>query len=177
MESWFHYFPIHYYALLHIFLLSSFNLIWSHVFIYVALVNMLWVIVLYFSILLHCIVQWVLQVMFPSACSFIVLVFTVFGLHGHIQVCRICLLIRILQAYENKISYTLEDGHVGRNMWKTVKTNTIKLHADGNITCKTHVVCCAVIEVSCYYETQRGRRLPPLSWIRKQIQFPKRCVF
>jgi hypothetical protein len=23
---------------------------------------------------------------------------------------------RILQAYENKISYTLEDGHVGRNM-------------------------------------------------------------
>jgi hypothetical protein len=34
--------------------------------------------VLYFSILLHCIVQWVLQVMFPSACSFNVLVFTVF---------------------------------------------------------------------------------------------------
>jgi hypothetical protein len=31
-------------------------------------------IVLYFSILLHCIVQWVLHVMFPSACSFIVLV-------------------------------------------------------------------------------------------------------
>jgi hypothetical protein len=30
-----------------------------------------------FSILLHCIVQWVLQVIFPSACSFIVLVFTV----------------------------------------------------------------------------------------------------
>jgi hypothetical protein len=22
--------------------------------------------------------------------------------------------------------------------WKTVKTNTIKLHTDGNITCKTH---------------------------------------
>jgi hypothetical protein len=45
-----------------------------------------------------------------------------------------------------KISYTLEDGHVGRNMYckrvttkcKTVTTNTIKLHADGNITCKTH---------------------------------------
>jgi hypothetical protein len=34
-------------------------------------------IILYFSILLHCIVQWVLQVMLPSACSFIVLVFTV----------------------------------------------------------------------------------------------------
>jgi hypothetical protein len=30
-----------------------------------------------FSILLECIVQWVLQVMFPSACSFIMLVFTV----------------------------------------------------------------------------------------------------
>jgi hypothetical protein len=30
-------------------------------------------VLLYFSILLHCIVQWVLQVMFPSACSFIVL--------------------------------------------------------------------------------------------------------
>jgi hypothetical protein len=29
-------------------------------------------IILYFSILLHCIVQWVLQVMLPSACSFIV---------------------------------------------------------------------------------------------------------
>jgi hypothetical protein len=50
-------------------------------------------ILLYFSIVLHCIVQWVLQVMFPSACRFIVLVFTVFttcfGLHGHLQVCRI----------------------------------------------------------------------------------------
>jgi hypothetical protein len=30
------------------------------------------IIILYFSILLHCIVQWVLQVMLPSACSFIV---------------------------------------------------------------------------------------------------------
>jgi hypothetical protein len=35
-------------------------------------------IILYFSILLRCIVQWVLQVMLPSACSFIVFVFTVF---------------------------------------------------------------------------------------------------
>jgi hypothetical protein len=35
-------------------------------------------IILYFCILLHCIVQWVLQVMFPSAWSFIMLVFTVF---------------------------------------------------------------------------------------------------
>jgi hypothetical protein len=31
---------------------------------------------LYFGILLHCIVQRLLQVMFPSVCSFIVLVFT-----------------------------------------------------------------------------------------------------
>jgi hypothetical protein len=35
-------------------------------------------IILHFSTLLHCIVQWVLQVMLLSACSFIVLVFTVF---------------------------------------------------------------------------------------------------
>jgi hypothetical protein len=75
------------------------------------------VIILYFSILLHCIVQWLLQVMLPSVCSCSVLVFTVsphvsaymaifrcvgallcwfplsfttcFGLHGHLQVCRI----------------------------------------------------------------------------------------
>jgi hypothetical protein len=51
-------------------------------------------ITLYFSILLHCIVQWVLQVMFPSACSFVVCWFplsftTCFALHGHLQVCRI----------------------------------------------------------------------------------------
>jgi hypothetical protein len=51
-------------------------------------------ITLHFSILLHCIVQWVLQVMFPSACSFIVCWFplsftTCFGLHGHHHVCRI----------------------------------------------------------------------------------------
>jgi hypothetical protein len=50
--------------------------------------------ILYFSIPLHCIVQWVLQVIFPSACSFIVCWFplsftTCFGLHGHLQVCRI----------------------------------------------------------------------------------------
>jgi hypothetical protein len=49
---------------------------------------------LYFSILLHCIVQWVFEVMFQSACSFIVCWFslsftTCFGLHGHLQVCRI----------------------------------------------------------------------------------------
>jgi hypothetical protein len=30
------------------------------------------ILLLYFSILLHCIVQWVLQVMLPSVCSFIV---------------------------------------------------------------------------------------------------------
>jgi hypothetical protein len=38
--------------------------------------------------------QWLLQVMFPSACSFIVFWFslsftTCFGPHGHLQVCRI----------------------------------------------------------------------------------------
>jgi hypothetical protein len=55
-------------------------------------------IILYFSILLHCIVQWVLQVMFPSACIFIVFWFslsftTYFGLHGHFQMCRIFIFI------------------------------------------------------------------------------------
>jgi hypothetical protein len=55
-------------------------------------------IILYFSILLHCIVQWVLQVMFPSACSFIVCWFPLsfaacFNLHGHLQVCRIFIFI------------------------------------------------------------------------------------
>jgi hypothetical protein len=55
--------------------------------------------ILYFSILLHCIVHWLLQVMFPSACSFIVCWFplsftTCFGLHGHLQACRILLLVK-----------------------------------------------------------------------------------
>jgi hypothetical protein len=50
--------------------------------------------ILHFSILLHCIVQWILKVMFPSAYSFILCWFslsftTCFGLHGHLQVCRI----------------------------------------------------------------------------------------
>jgi hypothetical protein len=40
-----------------------------------------------------CTIQWVLQIMLPSACSFIVCWFslpltTCFGLHGHLQVCR-----------------------------------------------------------------------------------------
>jgi hypothetical protein len=51
-------------------------------------------VILYFSILLHCIVQRVLQVMLPSACSFIALSLsytTCFGLHGHLQVCSIFL--------------------------------------------------------------------------------------
>jgi hypothetical protein len=46
---------------------------------------------IFFSILLHC-VQWVLQVMLPSACSFNVLslsYITCFGLHDDLQVCRI----------------------------------------------------------------------------------------
>jgi hypothetical protein len=93
-------------------------------------------IILYFSILLHWIVQWVLQVMLSSACSFIVLVSTVFQLHvsAYMAIFKcvgyfifICLkdsasLLffscghRILQANEYKISYTPEDGHVGRNM-------------------------------------------------------------
>jgi hypothetical protein len=50
-------------------------------------------IILYFSILLHCIVLWVLQVMSPSACRYILCWFplsftTCFGLHGHLQVCK-----------------------------------------------------------------------------------------
>jgi hypothetical protein len=54
----------------------------------------LFFIILYFSILLHCIVQWVLHIMSLSACSFIVYWFplsftTCFGLHGHLQECRI----------------------------------------------------------------------------------------
>jgi hypothetical protein len=40
--------------------------------------NTIMSVILYFSILLHCIVQWVLQVMLPSVCSFVVVVFTVF---------------------------------------------------------------------------------------------------
>jgi hypothetical protein len=37
---------------------------------------------------------------------------------------------------EIKIYYTLEDGNLGRNMYcRTVTTNTIKLNADGNMTC------------------------------------------
>jgi hypothetical protein len=113
-------------------------------------------VILYFSILLHCIIQWALEVISPSACSCTVCRFplpftTCFGLHGHVQVCRIFIFIcfkdsaslqtsrqgnnknnegkqhmnktqmenkrsRILQTYENKISYAPEDGHVGRNM-------------------------------------------------------------
>jgi hypothetical protein len=57
-------------------------------------------IILYFSILLHCIVQWVLWVMSPSPCCYIVcwvfhcwsLFTTSFSLLGHLQVCT-CLLI------------------------------------------------------------------------------------
>jgi hypothetical protein len=42
----------------------------------------------------NCTVQWLLQVMFPSVCSFIVFWFslsftTCVGLHGHLHVCRI----------------------------------------------------------------------------------------
>jgi hypothetical protein len=82
-------------------------------------------IILYFSILLHCNVQWILQVMFPSACSF-----KKYNerkqRNKQMQTCSVCprkkrekekQQSRILQAYENKISYTPEDGHVGRNMW------------------------------------------------------------
>jgi hypothetical protein len=53
------------------------------------------------------------------ACSFIVLVFTV-SLHvsAYMAIFR-CVgkkaRSRILQAYANKMSYTLEDGNVGRN--------------------------------------------------------------
>jgi hypothetical protein len=52
------------------------------------------VLIIYFSILLHCVVQLLLQVMFPSVCSFIIFWFslsftTCFGLHGHLHVCRI----------------------------------------------------------------------------------------
>jgi hypothetical protein len=39
---------------------------------------------LYFSILPHCIVQWVLQVMLPSACSFIVYALSLTTVHNNI---------------------------------------------------------------------------------------------
>jgi hypothetical protein len=34
-----------------------------------------------------------------------------------------------------------------------------------------------VIEVCPFYGTQQSRCLPPFTWGRKQIHFPKRCVF
>jgi hypothetical protein len=69
----------------------------SCVYLYMFLVWLLFLI-LYLSILLHCIVQWLLQVMFPSVCSFIIfwlsLSFTTcLGLYGHLQVCRIFIFI------------------------------------------------------------------------------------
>jgi hypothetical protein len=53
---------------------------WQRTYLYACLCMTLqpnYELILYVSILLHCIVQWVLQVRFPSACSFIVLSFTV----------------------------------------------------------------------------------------------------
>jgi hypothetical protein len=155
--------------------------------------------------LLHRIVQWVLQVMFPSACCFIVCWFslsftTCCGLHGHLQVCRIlhivificlmtllrrffffvrCLFSRghtfacfsfvfcscavMLRRKTHKQENTKKprrnkegrNRHLKINIWRilhawrwpcrpkhVVKDNenqhTIKLHADGNITCNIH---------------------------------------
>jgi hypothetical protein len=41
----------------------------------------------------------------------------------------------------SEISYTLEDGHVGRNMYcehrqQNARPSTIKMHADSNLTSK-----------------------------------------
>jgi hypothetical protein len=63
--------------------------------------------ILYFSILLRCIVQWVYNPPHRwkhAECDHVK------KKGGKNQRSR------ILQVYENKISYTLEDGHVGRNM-------------------------------------------------------------
>jgi hypothetical protein len=61
-------------------------------------------IILYFSILLHCIVQWVLQSTFPSACSYIVLVFIV-SLHvsAYMAIFR-CVGYFIFKCLENSAS-------------------------------------------------------------------------
>jgi hypothetical protein len=75
---------------------------------------MFWNVILYFSILLHCIVQRVLQVMFPSACSFIVCWFSLSFTTWRWP----CRLKHVVKDSENQ--------------------HTIKLHADGNITCNIH---------------------------------------
>jgi hypothetical protein len=122
-------------------------------------------IILYFSILLHCIVQWVLQVMSPSACSFIVCWFplsftTCFGLHGHLQVYRILHIFifkcfRFLLRCEPKKQHSRILKQLKINIWRILHTwrwpyrpkhvvkdsgnkHTIKLHPDGDITCNTH---------------------------------------
>jgi hypothetical protein len=94
--------------------------------------------------------QWVLHVMFPSACSYIVCWFplsftTCFGLHGHLQA------YKILHIFKGSASL-LEDGHVGRKhvVKDSGNQHTIKLHAGGNITCNTHwtIQCSRVLKYS-----------------------------
>jgi hypothetical protein len=48
---------------------------------------------------------------------------------------------QIPSGIKSEISYTPEDGHVGRNMQcehrqQNARASTIKLHADGNLTSK-----------------------------------------
>jgi hypothetical protein len=52
---------------------------------------------------------------------------------------------RIFQVYENKISYTLEDGLVVKDS----ENNTIKLHAGRNITCNTYRALFEMFVLNC----------------------------
>jgi hypothetical protein len=110
--------------------------------------------------------HWVLQVMLPCDFSFIVLTFTTcFGLHGHLEVCRIFLFSYVWRILLRCFFALVSRGHTLHVsicafpvlfsfvnfvsclcVWLLAFSllfvcsvpNTIKLHADGNITCKIH---------------------------------------
>jgi hypothetical protein len=99
--------------------------------------------------------------MFPSACSFIVLVTTV-SLHvSAYMAIFMCVGYFIFICLKDSVSLLFSvffsRGHtqhvsicVVETCSETVRTNTIKLHADGNITCNTYwtIQCSRMLKYS-----------------------------
>jgi hypothetical protein len=77
-----------------------------------------------------------------------------------------------------KTSYALEDGHVGRNTYcKKVTTNTIKLHAGGNITCKTHwtIQCSRMLKYSIMEQLYYRSKKACLGWRSSRVLLSIKC--
>jgi hypothetical protein len=106
----------------------------------------------------------------------------VYNTHNH-WVSALCLLSANSKYLENTTCQKLDlfpssgEGRETPNQLRLLERANINHLVSGAYVAVLYGMDCPVIEVRSFLETQRSKGRPPHTWERKQIQFPKHCVF